>query len=376
MLTDFAALSPLQKKLYSAKVIQAGRDQSFWMGQNGFMSEGLADSTKPIHLINELTETERGAKVLMPLVLDLQNDGIVDDNDLEGNEESLIADYQELNISMLRNAVKRKGKMSEQKTVIRFRAQAKDKLAFWKAEKTDEILFLVASGVAFTKTLKGADRSVTSQFSTLSFAADVSAPSSGRVLYAGAATSTGTLTANDKMSYTLIVKAKAQAVYKKLKPIKINGTSSYVLVMHPFQSRDLKNDNDYKTAVIQASNRGSKNEFFTGAFVNIDGIYLYEHNKVYNTLDATSGTQKWGAGLNIDGAQALFMGAQALGWASIGENEWGESDNTDYGNRVGISYGMMVGAVKAKFKSLEDKSAGIPTSQDFSLISIYTAAAA
>lgn len=374
MLTDFAALTPLQKRVYSAKVWQAGRDQSFFMGQNGFMSEGLSDSTKPIHYVNELTETERGARAVMPLVLDLQGDGVVDDNDLEGNEEALIADYLEINISQLRHAVKNRGKMSEQKTVIRFRATAKDKLAFWKAEKVDEILFLMASGVPFTKTLKGADRSVTSQLPTLAFAADVSAPSSGRVLYAGTATSTATLTASDKMTWTLLVKAKAMAVYKKLKPIKISGTSSFVVVMSPFQARDLKLDSDYKTITAQADKRGRDNALFTGAFVCIDGLYLYEHNKVYCTLGATSGN-KWGSGGTVDGAQALLMGAQALGWARIGEPEWGESDNTDYQNRQGISYGMMVGAVKAKFKSQEDLSAGAPTTQDFSIISIYTAAA-
>lgn len=377
MLTDFASLTPIQKKLYSAQVMQAGRDQSFFMGQNGFMSSGLSDSTKPIHYVNELTETERGSKCVMPLVLDLQGDGVVDDNDMEGNEESLVADYIQIQISQLRHASKLRGKMSEQKTVIRFRAQAKDKLAFWQSEKVDEILFLMASGVAYTKTLKGATRDVNSQFPSLAFAADVSAPSSGRALYSGTATSTATLTTSDKMTYTLLVKAKALAVRKKLKPIKVSGTNSYVVVMSPEQARDLKNDSDYKTAAANAMKRGTDNPLFTGAFIMIDGLYLYEHNKVYNTLNATSGTAKWGSGSNVDGAQALLMGAQALGWARIGDPEWNESDNTDYGNKSGISYGMMVGAIKAKFKCLEDlDSSGNPTSQDFSIISIYTAAAA
>lgn len=377
MLTDFSALTPLQKKLWSAKVLQAGRDQSFFMGQNGFMSEGLSDSTKPIHYVNELTETERGARCVMPLVLDLQGDGVVDDNDLEGSEEALIADYLEIKVSQLRHGVKSRGKMSEQKTVIRFRATAKDKLAFWKSEKVDEILFLMASGVAFTKKLNGATRSASSEFPTLAFAADVAAPSSGRAIYAGTASSTATLTAADKMTWTLLVKSKAAAVRKKLKPIKISGTNSYVVTMSPEQARDLKNDNDYKTIVAQASKRGADNELFKGSFAMVDGLYLYEHNKVYTTLGATSGTGKWGSGSTIDGAQALLMGAQALGWARIGEPEWEESDNTDYKNKQGIGYGMMVGAIKSKFKSLEDLDASsLPTSQDFSLLSIYTAAAA
>lgn len=377
MLTDFAALTPLQKKLYSAKVWQAGRDQSFFMSENGFMSGGLSDSTKPIHYVNELTETERGARCVMPLVLDLVGDGVVDDNDLEGNEEALISDYLEIKVSQLRHGIKSRGKMSEQKTVIRFRATAKDKLAFWKAEKVDEILFLMASGVAYTKKLNGSTRSVTSEFPTLAFAGDVAAPSSGRVLYAGTATSTASLTTADKMTWTLLVKAHTMAIRKKLKPIKVSGTMSYVVVMSAEQARDLKNDNDYKTIVAQGSKRGPDNELFKGSFAMVDGLYLYQHNKVYTTLGATSGTAKWGSGSTIDGAQALLMGAQALGWARIGEPEWEESDNTDYKNKTGVSYGMMVGAIKAKFKSLEDlDSNGDPTSQDFSLISIYTAAAA
>lgn len=370
--TDFGALSPLQKKIYSAKVIKAGRDNSFFMGQNGFMSSGLDDASKPIHYIDELTETERGDKCVMPLVLDLEGDGVVDDNDLEGNEESMIADYLEIKVSQMRHGVKNRGKMSEQKTVLRFRALAKDKLSFWLGDKVDEILFLVGSGVALTSLTNGATRSGASQLPSLSFAGDISAPTSNRKVYGGTATSTGTLTTSDTMKWTLLVKTKALAVRRRLKPIKVNGKNTYVIVMSPEQARDLKNDSDYKTIAAQAEKRGSDNPLFTGAFIMVDGLYLYEHNKVYNTLGLTSGVDKWGSGFTVDGAQALLMGAQAIGYARIGSPEWGESDQTDYGNKQGVSYGLMLGAIKAKFKSRADSN----TTQDFSLISIYTAAAA
>lgn len=370
--TDFGALSALEKKVYSAKVIKAGREQSFFMGQNGFMSSGLDDASKPIHYVNELTETERGAKCVMPLVLDLSGDGVVDDNDLENNEESMIADYLEVKVSQLRHGVKNRGKMSEQKTVLRFRALAKDKLAFWLGDKVDEILFLVASGVALTSLTNGASRSGTSQLPSVAFAGDISAPTTNRKLFGGTATSTATLTTSDTMKWVLLVKAKALAIRRRLKPIKVNGKNTYVVVMSPEQARDLKGDSDYKTIAAQAEKRGSDNPLFTGAFIMVDGLYLYEHNKVYNTLGLTSGTDKWGSGSNVDGAQALLMGAQAIGYARIGSPEWGESDNTDYQNKQGIGYGIMLGAIKSKFKSRADSD----TTQDFSLISIYTAAAA
>lgn len=110
--TDFGALTGMQKKLWSAYVISAGRDQSFWMGSNGFMGKGNRDATKPVHFVNELTETERGTKCVLPLVHDLKGDGVVSDNILEGNEEALTDDYVEIQIDQLRNGVKSAGKLS------------------------------------------------------------------------------------------------------------------------------------------------------------------------------------------------------------------------------------------------------------------------
>lgn len=373
--TDFAALTGNQKKLWSAYVISAGRDQSFWMGPTGFLSKGNRDTTKPVHYVNELTQTERGAKCVLPLVHDLKGDGVVGDNTLEGNEEELTSDYVEIQLDQLRNGAKNKGRMSDQRVVLQFRVQAKDKLAQWKADREDEMMFLAASGVAFTKKLDGSTRGV-SQLPQLAFAGDVVAPSSNRVNYAGTATSTATLTANDKMSWRGLNALKAKAIRKRLKPLRMNGKVYFMVVMSPEQARDLRDDVDYKAAVAQGAKRGDDNPLFTGDFITINGLILYEHNKVYNTLGLGSGS-KWGATGTVDGAQALLIGAQALGYAHIGEDQWNESDQTDYKNRVGVAYSFMCGIVKCVFDSIFDLDTnGNNTSQDFSILSYYTAAAA
>jgi N4-gp56 family major capsid protein len=369
MYTDFGALTSQQKKVWSALAWQAGRDQSFFLGSKGFMSEGLKDSSKPIHYVNELTETERGAKCVLTLVQDLQGDGVVDDNDLEGKEEQITVDDIEIQLSQLRHAVKNKGKFSEQKTVLKFRSIAKDKLAYWMSSITDEILFLTASGVAYTKELDGSTRSASSELPQLQFAADVAAPSAARKLYGGTATATSNLTASDKMAWNLLVRSKAYAVRKRINPIRINGKPTYIIVMSAEQARDLKLDNDYRTAVAQAAERGKANELFTGAFAMVDGLVLYEHNRVYNTLGTAT---KYGSGSLVEGAQALLFGAQALGYAKIKDPEWSESDQRDYQNRVGIGYGCMFGVIKPQFQSIYDAN----TTEDFAIISIYTAAAA
>jgi hypothetical protein len=99
-------------------------------------------------------------------------------------------------------------------------------------------------------------------------------------------------------------------------------------------------------------------------------VILHEHNKVYSTLGASSGS-KWGSGGTVEGAQALMLGAQALGFARIGDPEWAESDNTDYGNKPGIGYGRMMGMLKPQFRSRYDDNAD----EDFGVISLYTATA-
>jgi N4-gp56 family major capsid protein len=375
--TDFGALTPLQKKVWLARVINAGRDDSFFFGKGGagLVGKGVEDATKPIHLITELTETERGSKVVIPLVQDLVNDGVVGDNKLEDNEEELVADEQEIEIDQLRHAVKRKGKMSEQRTTLRFRKQAKDKLSFWKYDTLDELMFLTASGVSYSKRTDGSDRAATSQLNSLRFAGDITTPSTNRVIYAGTATSTATLTTSDKMNWNLIVQACALAKRKHVKPVRIGGKSHYIIVMSPEQARDLKVDSDYKSILSQAGSRGGKNELFTGAFAHIDGVYLYEHNKTYNTLGLAA-SSKWGASGTVDGAQALLLGAQALGFAELdGGSDWSESDNTDYGNKIGIAYSCIIGMLKTKYKSIYENDTSNP-SEDFSIISIYTAAAA
>lgn len=258
--------------------------------------------------------------------------------------------------------------MSEQRTVLRFRGLARNKLSFWLGDKLDELMFLTVSGRAYTLKLDGSTRSLASQLPQLAFAGGVTAPSSARVVFPNAVVSEATVTAADTMTWKFIVKICAFAKFKRIKPVKLQGKDYYAIVMSPQQARDLKTDTDYMTNVGRAQQRGDKNPLFTGAFAIIDGVALFDHPKVYNT---TGTATKWGAGSLIEGAQAMLYGAQALGFARIGDPVFEESDNTDYKNRQGIGYGRMIGMLKPVFRSIYDSN----TAQDFGAIAIKTAAA-
>ena len=372
--TDFGAASALRVKEWSLTVTMQGRDDSFWFS-NGFVSASTADQNKPIQRVTELSKTKRGLECVMPMAMDISADAaVVGDNLLDGNESAIDTDYQAIRVDQIRFATKSAGEMSEQSTVLNFRTQSKDKLAFALSDVTDELGFLTAAGRAYTLNTDGTTRG-TSQLPSLTFAADVAAASTNRVIYAGSATSEATLTASDKMSWDLIIQAKAMAKRKRIRPIRMGGRSFYIMVMSTEQCRDLEQSPDYKTLQAQAMPRGLDNPLFTNAKKVVGDVVIHDHQKVFNTLGLSSGS-RWGSGSTIHGAQAMLLGAQALGFAEItGDTGAGWRENpgsNDFGNRQSIGYGRKMGLLKPQYKSKYDSN----TREDFGILSVKTAAAA
>lgn len=371
--TDFGALQAARRKVWALDLWKAGRDASFFFSK-GFIGSTSGDMNSVIQKVTELSKTEKGLECVMQLVLDMQGDGVVGDNKLDDNEEALVNDSQTIRIDQLRHGTKSKGEMAEQATVIRFREQSKDKLAYWISDKLDELMFLTLSGRAYTLKTDGSTRT-SSQLPSLSFGADVAAPTANRIVFAGSATSEATLTTTDKMSWATIVRARALAQRKRLRPIRAGGKEYYAIVLSTEQERDLDLDPTYQTIVSRAGAQGDKNPLFTGAKATVGGVVIHSHNKVFNTLGLSSGS-KWGSGSTVDGAQAMLLGSSAGGIALIEGMFWRESDKTDYGNRPGVGVGRKIGMLKPQYKSIYDLTAGAPTRQDFGTIAVKTAAAA
>lgn len=364
--TDFGSLTSAQKKVWSTKLWLQYRDESFFQS-NGFVGTNM---NTPIHRVDELTKTTRGLECVMQMVNDLENDGVAGDNDLTGQEEQMVNDAQIIKIDQLAHAVKSKGQMSEQATVIRFREEAKGKLGFWLPDKIDELMFLTISGRAYTKKTDLSTRT-SSQLPQLAFASDVTAASSGRIRHAGTATSEATLTTADTMGWNFCVKVKTYARRQGIRPIRQGGKEYYAMVMSPEQRRDLVSDSVYQTIVRSADSRGADNPLFKNALAVVDGLILYEHRKVINTAGLTSGVDKWGAGSNVEGAQAVLMGAGALGFTTLGGGEWLEGDVNDYGRKPSVGYQQMMGLLKPQYKPKRSAT----SAEDYGTIAVKTAAA-
>lgn len=359
MLTNFAALTPKQKIVWSRDVWSAARDQMFIKNFIGTGENAL------IQRITELTKTEKGEKVLMHLVADLVEDGVIGDNEREGNEEAMQSYSQEITIDLLTHSVRNKGKLAEQKTVINFRKMGKDRLAFWLANRCDQLAFLTMAGISYAFKNNGAPR-VGSPFPNLAFAADVSAPTSKRALmFDGTsltASVTGSITTAYVPKYTMIVDLIAYAKEHYIKPLKSGGKDYYVLFVHPQTLAALKKDADYQRAVVAvATKAGLDSPWFTGATVTVDGAVIHEHNLVYNTKGAASGS-KWGSGGLVNGTRTMLCGAQALGMADLGAPEWTEK-LFQYDSQQGINIDKMLGLLKPKFYSIYDGS-----TEDFGIV--------
>lgn len=359
--TNFAALTPQQKIVWSRDVWQAARDQMFI---KRFLGTG---DNAVIQRITELTKTEKGEQVLMHLVADLVEDGGVGDNEREGNEEEMKSYSQVLNIDLINHGVRNKGKLADQKTVINFRETGKSRLSYWLANRVDQLALLTMSGISYAFMNNGAPR-VGSAFPTLSFAADVSAPSAKRALmWDGtqlATSNTASITTAFVVSYKMIVDLIAYAKENYVKPLMSEGKEYYVMFVQPGTLAQLKKDPDYQRAVVGvATKSGLDSPWFTGATITVDGAVIHEHRLVYNTKGAASGS-KWGASGLVNGTRTLLCGAQALGMADIGVPEWDEK-SFQYNSQQGINVDKMFGLLKPKFYSIYAKSV-----EDFAIVTV------
>lgn len=358
--TNFAGLNSKQKIVWSRDVWSEARDRMFVKRFLGKSENSM------IQRITELTKSEKGERVLIQLVADLVEDGVIGDDDREGNEEAMQNYEQEITIDLISHQVRNKGKMADQKTVIRFREQARNKLAYWLANRIDQLVFLMLSGVSFQYQNNGAPRPSTSPFPNLAFAPDVHAPTAKRHLRWDAtngllAGDTTAVDTTDVIGYNTIVDAMAYAKDHYMPPLMADGKEYYIGLVRPGTLAQLKKDPDFQRAVIGGLPRSNKNPWFTGGTVTVDGLVLHEHRLVYSTLGAASG-QKWGAGGTVNGTRTLICGAQALGFADLGSPDWVE-EYFQYRTKQGISVDKFIGLLKPMFYSIYDKSV-----EDFSCL--------
>lgn len=295
---------------------------------NIFFGKFMGSGVDNIIQVKEELKKEAGDSITMRLLMKLKGDGVTGDNTLEGNEEAMQYRDFTVTVDQIRNAVRLKGKMEEQKTSADMRKDAKTALSNWLTEYIDGQFFKKLSAN----------------------------PTKDRVVYAGGKTAASAITAADVFSTDVIGKAKRIAMTDtnaKIRPVSVNGKKFYVMIIDPWQARDLRKDEKWLQAQEHAQERGDDNPIFTGALGTYEGVVIHENEQcIRDTGDVKTG-------------HALFLGAQAGVLAAGSEPTWQE-DDFDYHNQKGFSIGRIFGVAKTQFKFDGTKLS------DFGVINVIT----
>ena len=316
---EFATGNAQTVKRWRARIWEELPKLIYW---NKFMS---TDENSVIVVFEDL-EKQAGDTIHYTMTRKLQGSGVIGDADLEQQEEVPQSFMDSIVINQKRNAVRLKGRMSERRTAWNQRKSAKNSLTTWMAETIDADIFA---------------------------AIDLSPSTS---IYGGSASSIATIAVGDYLTTALITKAKTKAkkAVPKIWPVKVGNKEYYIGIISPDQEHDLKvNDATWAQAQREAQQRGDDNPIFEGSVGVWDGVIIHVHE---NIATATN----FGAGTNLPGAYAMFVGRQAGGFC------WGESPRWvekefDFGNKVGFAIGAIYGVKKSVFNAV-----------DYSMFSIRT----
>lgn len=351
--TSFGVNDTLAVKLWSKELTRAERE---YLEIAPLMGE---DPNSIIHVKKE-TSKGSGDKVTFGLRTVLSGDGMTSTDVAEGNGESLTTYADSIYIEELGHVVgvKSENTIDAQRVPFDLRAEAKDALAEWWANRLSESFFNQVCGyVPQTNTKYSGLNSIT-------------AHTSGRRIFAGSASADEGLTSADTFTLDLIDQAVEMATVgsNMIRPVKIGGQDRYVCYLHPYQVTSLRTNysagqwGDIQRAALSASN-DTKHPIYSGAL----GVY----NKVVlrASQHVTQGVNSSTSAAITTVRRAVLLGAQACVAAygqknGVGRYRWNE-ELFDHKRRLEVSAWSIMGMKKTVFNSA-----------DFGALTISTYAAA
>jgi len=357
---------------HSASVEEVWGEKTWRQAEkDAYFNDGrfVGESSNSLIQINTDLTKNKGDRINTPLRARLISDGKVDDEASEGQEKALTFYNCQTTIHKRKESVRLDGEMTEQRTKIRLRNEAKDALALWLAETRDTDVLTGLSGLA-------------NSVGTI----PLSSPTANRKFYGGQkldgtvgvtvvandaainATGDGHLFGTQVLSH---LKRAAQkdggSSYSKMRPIVIGGKKWFVYFASPWQIKALKHDDAWLNAQRHANVRGESNPLFSGASGVWDGIIVHEYDKIELRTGDGVGTDPGtyfesgdpcGNGITV--ARGLFCGAQAGILAYGRKVRWVEKI-FEYDSQFGCEVSSIYGFTKAKFNS-----------EDFAVISCDT----
>lgn len=356
-MSNTVTISALQQSLWSKDLLDdVMRDVENVMQ---FMGE---DVNNVIQTSRDL-ETKKGSNETFGMVARLKGDGVTGDDELEGNEESMLSYDENVAIDQIRNAVRLKGKLDAQKVVYDQIKSARENLRVWMKEFIIRQIFLKLGGVT-NPTLVDTNGIVYSARATWSNTPDFipdadEAAGSGNRYICAKSTGTDAIASSDTMTLDLVTNAAtyAKLANPQIQPLDVDGESIYVMFLHPLSVRDIRKSSDWKTAQENAKVRSDKNPVFRGALGYWSNVLLLENEFVPWLNIAVAGNSFRGAATGTDCqanvARNLLCGRQAVLMAQASSSDAIVVEQFDYKNKDGVAGSFIGGLQKAMFNSKE-----------------------
>ncbi|MCK5017378.1 MAG: N4-gp56 family major capsid protein [Candidatus Peribacteraceae bacterium] len=311
-----------------------------------FISQFLGTSDEAGLVMLPDLEKSAGDRIRVPLIANLTGDGVVGAGVLDGAEEALIDYHDDLVINLLRNGVEIPGRITEQRTLINLREQARKGLQKW---------YKVRQEVSWLNQLAGNTAETRIEYTGLN---PVTAPDADHLYLpesvgTEASVSTKAASANMKLEYIDDLIGMAKTADPIIQPMMVNGQEMYGFIMHTDQETEFfkaTSNSEFfslQKAVIQGGEI-RRNPIFTGALGVYKNVILYSSN--YIPLAPSLTTVR----------RAVFFGAQssaiAFGKADGGMKMFWDEKKSDYNDKYGVAVGMLYGVKKLVFNS---KSIGV-----------------
>lgn len=292
--------------LWGQELLYDMREQTFWDRWSGQSGENM-----PIIYNTDLTK-KSGETVKVDFLSKATGSAVTGTTTLRDAEEE--ATFYQLDVTV---TYRRHGfavhECDQQKTVHQLREWGRREGARWMAAHVDDSIFDIL------------DAQTTNR------------------LYGGTATSKATLTAGDKLTASLISKARAKARSLFIPQINVGGRMLYVMIVSSYAAYDLKLDETWQNAQKYANVRGDDNPLLSGMLGIYDGVALFENDRVEIGSNAGAGAVSYAICHLVGGQAAAF--AWAMPPTEIG-------DVTDYAARIGVGMKTMFGVKAAVFNSV------------------------
>lgn len=289
-------------EIWAKMLIVEAERRTFWDVYEGGQGSGM-----PIIRKDDLMK-EDGDQIHIQTLKNLTGDGVEDCDVLQGNEEKMVLGQFTITPSLIRNGMAF-CQPASMRSNVDAKKEAIGRLAYWLAEKKDNLLFTNATtGATYNK-------------------------------YVNDRLNEGALIAGDELDYATVAKIKTQLVVQNAMPL-FGGKYpelmdvEYCLVIHPYDAYYLKADTstfNWFSAQSLAGQRGDTNPIFSGAMGVLDGMLI----------KVSSRTPRSG---NVSRNIAFGGEAFADGYIKL---PYYEEELIDYGNQVGYAVGMDFGYTRA-----------------------------